>query len=237
MERAVLGIFAAFAALSLLALLASANSASPVNATTSVGTPVTLPVEPATLATVTGAPTNITLDINSTTLHWQGFYGNVTGSIALGYGSSKLKTWDLGPKSGQVYISTSANINFSQINSTDVLLNDVDSAFTFLSGADDSANLTGVEDSNSQINISNYVLAANSRPVIYSRDKSGSASWQQIVLAHTTPSGKDTFVFGGIIREGAQAFNGQAADFQIVVPTSGILNTTGESYYFYGEVR
>ncbi len=73
--------------------------------------------------------------------------------------------------------------------------------------------------------------------MIYSRDKAGAASWQQIILAHSTPSGKDSLVFAGILRDAAQSFNGQSADFQIVVPTSGILNTTGESYYFYGEVR
>lgn len=203
----------------------------------SVGNPVTLPVQASSVASVSGIPTNISLQINSTTLHWQGFYGNVTGSIALAYGNSTLRSWNISSVFGQVYACTSQNIDFSALNSTAVNLSDIDSAFTFLSGADDSAAITGVADSNSQINISYFTLYQSTRPVIFSRDKAGSPLWQQIILSQGASPQKGDLVFAGIIRDDQQSFNGQSADFQIVVPTSGILNSTGESYYFYGEIQ
>ncbi len=205
---------------------------------TSTGTPVTLPRGAATTVSIYGGnATNLNLQINSTTLHWQGFYGNITGALRLAAGTSTLKTWNVSSVSGQVYISTSPNINFAALASTSVNLSNVDSAFSFLSGSDDSAQNTGVENSNSAINISYYPLSINTRPVIYSRDSTLAANWQQIVLAQSLSYDKNSLVFTGIIRPAQLVFNGQAGDFQIVVPASGINGSTAETYYFYGELR
>ena len=101
-----------------LALLALAF-ALPVGASSvSAGTPVTLGTfSPGTASAWGGNITQVNLTINSTTLHWQGFYGSLTGSLKLASGNasnlSTLKTWPVSTISGQVYVSTSSNVDLN----------------------------------------------------------------------------------------------------------------------------
>ncbi|MDE1798211.1 MAG: hypothetical protein KGH63_02290, partial [Candidatus Micrarchaeota archaeon] len=160
----------------LLLLAASIAFGLPVGATNVVaGTPVTLGAGAAgTAAAWGGNVTQVNLTINSSTLHWQGFYGNVTASLTLGSGSSAVKTWTVSTLRGQIYASTSNSVDFTAVNSTAVTVANVDSAFSFLSGANDAAANTGSNDANPAFSVGAYNVSANSRPLITTYNASGS---------------------------------------------------------------
>lgn len=226
----ILAVFAVLASVSYAAL--------PVNATVTAGTPLTL-TSSATSGTVGawgGNVTPVNLVINSSTLHWQGFFGNITGSLGLGYGTSLLKKWTISTAAGQVYASQASVIDFTALNSTSVTLANMDSAFSFLSGATDSAANSGTNTNNTFFNISHYQVPNNTRPTLFTMNSSGALVWETVVLT-TNASDSTKYVFAGLISNNGVAADGTSADFQIMVPEDSLGNLAATTYYFYGEVR
>jgi len=221
-------------------VLAVAAFAAPVNITSiTAGTSRTLTNSGAagTVAAWGGNVTPVDVVINSSTMHWQGFYGNVTGSLGLGGGASLLKTWTLSTLRGQVYASTGSNIDFTVLNSTAVPLANLDSAFSFLSAAADSAANSGSNNANTQFNISNYNVAASSKPRIMTMNGTGDLAWETVVLNANSVGTTTAYVFTGLINNSGKAFDNTAANFQIMVPVNGAGGSPAVNYYFYGEVQ
>lgn len=218
-------------------------AALPVGSTTvSAGTPITLgTLSPVSASALGGNVTELNLSIASVTLHWQGFYGSITASLQLGTGSggenSTLKQWAVGNISGQMYASRSSTVDFTLLNSTPTTLSDLDSAFSFLQGANDAATNSGTDSANPAFNIGQYAVEANSFPLIRSRDDSGNEVWDEIVMRHATDGNPSDFVFVGILNNSGVAFNGEAAHFQLVVPEDSAGDATSTTYYFYGEIQ
>ena len=206
------------------------------------GTAVTLGTQtPGTASAWGGNITSLNLTINSTTLHWQGFYGIVTSSLRLASGNSSnvstLKLWNVSNINGQIYVSQSSNVNFSALNSTSASLANVDSAFSFLSGANDAASQTGADSSNPSFNVGQYAVAANSYPHITTFNSSGSAVWREVVMRHATTGTESDFVFVGLLNSSGVAYNGESAHFQVIVPENSAGDTSVTTYYFYGEIQ
>lgn len=208
--------------------------------TVQAGTPVTLGLQsPGTATAWGGNITSVNLSINSTTLHWQGFYGTLSASMAISAGSQNisLRSWNLSSLSGQVYISQASNINFSALNSTSASLSDVDAAHSFLSGANDAATKTGADSANPSFSIGQYEVRASSYPLITTKDNLGAQSWQEVVLRHSSTSSASDFVYVGILNQSGTAFNGEAAHFQVIVPENSVGNWLSTTYYVYAEVK
>jgi hypothetical protein len=222
------------------AFLCSTLSAIPIGANvTSAGTPVTLGSQPAGTASAWGGNiTEVNLTINSSTLHWQGFYGTITAGLRLaGPNNNSMKTWSVSTIKGQVYASTSNNVDFTQLSTVDGALTDLDTAFSFLSGEDDSAANTGTDDANSEFLVGQYVVSANSRPKITTHSNESSDVWEQVIAWHdTNTSDNESYVFVGILNNSGKAFNGADANYQIIVPEDSAGDTTPTTYYFYGEI-
>jgi hypothetical protein len=226
-------------ALSVLAFF-GAMYAIPVGAqNVNAGTPVTLGGQQAGTADAWGGNiTEVNLTLNSSTLHWQGFYGTVTAGLRLaGPNNNSMKTWSVSTIKGQVYASTSNNVDFTQLSTVDGALTDLDTAFSFLSGEDDSAANTGTDDANSEFLVGQYVVSANSRPKITTHSNESSDIWEQVIAWHdTNTSDNESYVFVGILNNSGKAFNGADANYQIIVPEDSAGDTTPTTYYFYGEI-
>ncbi|MEM3362565.1 MAG: hypothetical protein QXV83_04655 [Candidatus Anstonellaceae archaeon] len=225
-----------------LLIFLSLGFALPVGATVSAGTPVTLGNVPAgTAAAWGGNITRVNLTINSSTLHWQGFYGTITASLRLASGSGSdiktMKTWNVNTLSGQVYVSRSSNIDFTALNSTSVSLDDVDSVFSFLLNSNDAAVNTGTNNANPQFYIGQYLVSQNSRPLILTFDNSSQPIWKEVVLRHASTGQPEDFVFVGIINSSGVAYNGEPAHYQLIVPENAAGDNVVTTYYFYGEVQ
>ena len=224
----------------LLLLAAGLAFGLPVGASpVSAGTPVTLGSTAAgTAAAWGGNITQVNLTINSSTLHWQGFYGNVTASLTLGSGGNAVKTWTVSTLRGQIYASTSNSVDFTQVSSTSVTRANVDSAFSFLSGANDATVNTGASDTaNPAFSVGQYNITANSRPLITTFNNSASPAWQEVILAYGTPTVPSNLIFTGLLNGSGNAYNNASANFQIIVPSNQVGVSTPTTYYFYGEVQ
>ncbi len=202
------------------------------------GTPVTLGSASAGTAQAWGGNiTQVNFTINSTTLHWQAFYGTITAGIRLASSSGTVKSWTVSSVHGMVYVSQSSNVDFSSLNSTAVSLANVDSAFSFLSGADDSAANTGTNSANPQFNVSQYQVAINSRPLITTRNGAGVEAWKQVVLNDGNTSNQSRYVFAAFINASGTAYDNSSAQYQVIVPDNAAGDVTPTTYYFYGEIQ
>jgi len=206
------------------------------------GTPVSLGTQsPGTAGAWGGNITQVNLTINSSTLHWQGFYGSVAASLRLASGSegsvSTLKVWNVSNVSGQIYVSTSSNVDFTTINSSTATLANVDSAFTFLSGANDAAVNTGTNSASPAFNIGQYIVYANTRPFVTTLNSSGSPVWRQVIVRDANTTTATDFVFVGLLNSSGVAYNGAAAHFQVIVPENSAGDAAVTTYYFYGEIQ
>ncbi|MFH1306574.1 MAG: hypothetical protein ABIH83_02875 [Candidatus Micrarchaeota archaeon] len=210
-----------------------------INSTSiSAGTPVTLGDQTAgTVSAWGGNITRVNLTINSSTLHWQGFYGTISGTLTLAGGNSTLRLWNASNITGQIYVSRDSNVNFTGINATSANLSQVDSAFSFLGGASDSAPNTGTDSANSAFSIGQYRVYANTYPKILTRNSTGSSVWEQVVLRHSTDGDSEDFVFVGLVNSSGVAYNGDSAHFQLIVPEDAAGDASATTYYFYGELQ
>jgi hypothetical protein len=214
----------------------------PVGATVSAGSPVTLGTVAAGTASAWGGNiTQVNLTINSSTLHWQGFYGSITGSLILGSGAGDnlkaMKIWSVDNLRGQVYVSRSANVDFSAVNSTSVSLSDIDNAFSFLLNSNDAAVNTGTNNANPSFYVGQYIVPSNSRPLITTFNNASQPVWKEVVLKHANTGTPEDFVFVGIINASGIAYNGDLAHFQVIVPENAAGDTSVSTYYFYGEIQ
>ena len=226
----------------LLPLLAAGLLASaPVGATVSAGTPVTLGSgSVGSVEAWGGNITSVNLQINSTTLHWQAFYGNITAGLRLASNQSgttyTVKSWTVDSLRGVVYVSPGSNVDFASLSSTSPSLNDLDTAFPFLSGANDRANATGTNNTNAVMTVGAYTISAGSRPVIQTNNGSSQAAWNQVVLNYGNVNSSTYYVFAVPINASGRAYDNSSANYQVMVPanaTSGASTT----YYFYGEIQ
>ncbi len=202
------------------------------------GTPVTLGSASAGTAQAWGGNiTQVNFTINSSTLHWQAFYGTISAGLRLASSSGTVKSWTVSSVRGMVYVSQSSNVDFSSLNSTAVTLSNVDSAFSFLSGADDSAANTGTNAANPAFNVSQYLVSINTRPLITTRNGSGVEAWKQVVLNDGNTSNTSRYVFAGFINSSGTAYDNSSAQYQVIVPENAAGDTTPTTYYFYGEIQ
>lgn len=71
---------------------------------------------PQSHAAIAGNVTQIVVTGYSTTSAWQGYYGNVSGTIQLADGSDKVMyNWSLANPQGEIYASTSNSVSWSNI--------------------------------------------------------------------------------------------------------------------------
>ncbi|MFA5108580.1 MAG: hypothetical protein WC492_03565 [Candidatus Micrarchaeia archaeon] len=235
--------FVAFLVFAMFSLCVGFIYSLPVGGTSvTAGTPVTLGTISAGTASAWGGNiTQVNLTINSTTLHWQGFYGSTTASLRLAAGNdsnlSTLKVWNVSTLVGQIYVSRSSNVDFTKLNSTSAALTDVDNAFSFLNGANDAAASTGSDSSNPAFTVGQYQMYANRYPLITTLDNSSGHSWKQVITRHASTSSATDFVFVGILNNSGIAFNGDSANFQVIVPENSAGDDSATTYYFYGEVQ
>lgn len=226
-------------ALMALLFLGGLAFAAPVGASNvTAGTPVTLgSASTGTAQAWGGNITQVNFTINSTTLHWQAFYGSITAGLRLASSGGTVKSWTVSTLRGMVYVSQSSNVDFSALNSTSVSLANLDSAFSFLSGADDSAANTGTNSANPAFNISQYQVLVNSRPLITTRNGSGVEAWKQVVLNDGNTSNQSRYVFAAFINSSGSAYDNSSAQYQVIVPENAAGDTTPTTYYFYGEIQ
>jgi hypothetical protein len=225
----------------LAALAASAIRAIPEGATVVVGVKETRTAPPVNNVTADGGNiTEINISASTQTMAWQGFYGEVNGSIILADASGDLfYLWNITNISGEIYSSLDGAIVFASIFPENNC-----SRPNWLTGFDysDSSNNTFINNTNNQVQVGNVIINSSTACAVYTYVSSTaqSSTFHELILTddpnnRTNASiGGNTSVYATIINKDTTGYDGATHDYQLLVPVN---RTAGyNTYAFYAEL-
>jgi len=183
-----------------------------------------------------GFVTEMNLDGTSRTTRWQGYYGNVSGSIALKDSQAHTMfswAWDAS-KGGEVIATTNTSIppwtGFHSVDDSSTVTS-LNTIWSWAASATDSANATlNTTLENVIIADTTYTINATTAGAL----QPTASQWQCGAIATENPVGTDDFIFVGIINATTTSFDTTAKDYEMIVPTYD--NGATLTYYFYVEM-
>lgn len=224
------------AVLVLMAVVAVVPAgADPVNATTTIVSNISyLGTSAAGSSAANGGNiTQVDLNITSSTTKWQGYYGNITGELALGSSPGKtMFQWNLTSVAGEVFAARDGAMTHSNWTGLENRTgSQIDTDFGFTPGDSDSATKTFINTS-TPINISGITYGPNATSAVNTSVYGGAPTWETIALANSSNPAIANYVFAGVIINNGTAYDNTQKDFQMIVP---VENGT-QTYYFYVEL-
>jgi len=218
----------------------------PEGATTLIGSRETrtTPV-PSNVTADAGNVTNVNVTSNSQTQAWQGFFGDVNGSLVLEDASGDLfYSWNLSNTSGEIYASRDNAINFANIYPHNNC--STDNGLTNF-GVSDSVNNTYTAATNRAVTVGSIQINATTAcaTFTYVNDSPQSAFFHDLILtddvnpnATGQPNatiGGNTSVYVALIESNIAGFDSATHDYQLLVPVN---RTSGFNIYaFYAELN
>ncbi|MGV8141648.1 MAG: hypothetical protein ACP5NW_04375 [Candidatus Woesearchaeota archaeon] len=199
------------------------------------------PVTPASnFSAIAGNVTELNFQSNSVTNTWQGYFGNISGSINLGDANNNtLYDWTSASPNGEIYATRSAVApdwsliqcaSSAQVNQEDTDLNvnqsiDRDSVNrTFLN----TTLFTTFYVGNVTIDSSQNCYAVN----LHDSTGTPSSNFQEVILHDGSVA-----IYAAIISQDALGFDNRTHDFQMIVGEDGHNgDSSTTSYYFYVEL-
>jgi len=155
---------------------------------------------------------------------WAAYWGNVTGSILLGDNTNQLYTWTYNPTTGgEVCLSTASAFDFSAPTTATGAA--VDTAWSFTGADADSA--TSTFGGSCNLNFATATVSGTAR--IDHED----STYETCVVYDGAGTAETDYAFCSAIGT-ANAYNGVAANYEVMVPTT--TGTATEAYYFYVEL-
>ncbi|MGD9276666.1 MAG: hypothetical protein PVJ67_05820 [Candidatus Pacearchaeota archaeon] len=205
------------------------------------GTNATAPADaPDTNPAFAGNVTEITITGYTTTQSWQGYYGNVSGTIQLADASDNVMyNWSLADPEGEVYASTAGTIAWASIACYDVDTDSLGLEATYNIASDDvdGLNETFAVKNHDMFYTNSVQIVADSCDSVQLYDDTGASvdqHFEEVILTDTTNA-----VFASILEEASVAgFDDVDHDFEMLVLEDGHgtdLDTT--TYYFYVELE
>lgn len=186
-----------------------------------------------------GNVTEMNITGNSITRSWQGYYGNVTGSLLLADSSGNVMyNWSVASPRGQVYSSTTnGGITWSSLRCYDFVGDDVDALNTVYgmqARDDDNINNTFQYTNHREFYVGSIDIAAGTCPSTRVYGASGSQNANEFEEAITTDGGN--VVWTSLLNEDLNGFDSKTHDFEMLVPENGHgADTATTPYYFYVE--
>ncbi len=209
-------------------------------------------VDSPTLEAVAGNVTQLTVAGTTVTQTWQGYYGNVTGTITLDDASNNtMYDWSLASPEGEIYASqaavtwTSGNVKCYDLQLTDVgysahvTLSELETSLGLASDDIDGVDETFTEGTTyDSFYVGDYQIDATcpETQTYNGSETKDSSSFQEVLLYDNT---SNEIVYTAIIEETEPiGFNDQYWDFQMLVGEDGHNGDTGTTtYYFYVELE
>lgn len=231
----------------------------PFGASVAAGTPQRAPADTAGNATAfAGNITALTISGYSTTQTWQGYFGNVTGTIQLANAADNvLYNWTLASPSGEIYGSTNSSISWLNIqcfnfsanatgaagtagttNLAGVNLTVLESRFNINSDDVDGVNETFAFLDHDQFYTANLQFAANEcrSTRVYSNTGPVDQQFEEVLLYEPSTG---SVVFASLIEENTVlGFNSGSNDFEMLVLEDGHgTDVAAITYYFFVEIE
>ncbi|MGV8141650.1 MAG: hypothetical protein ACP5NW_04385 [Candidatus Woesearchaeota archaeon] len=196
----------------------------------------------ANISAVAGNVTELNFEANTSTGTWQGYFGNITGTIVLGNANNQsLYNWNLTSPAGQIYATRLATVpTWSSIqcaDSTDIATEDSDLGVN-QTRDQDSVNRTFL---NTTSFSPFYVGGVNIDPgaqtcyATHLNDETGapSSSFAEVLLHDT-----NALIYTALITAPTTGFDGLEHQFQMLVGEDGHDGDTSTTpYYFYLELH
>lgn len=186
-----------------------------------------------------GNVTEANLSAQQSTDQWAGVYGSADGSLVLGNGTNGALLYEWDASADYVFAS---NGSVEWTNVTDSNASNVDNYFG-LTGSDTAVNtFTAPGTTSISLNGNSYegdtALTYNSTDGDDDVQGATDGSWSTITLEdNSSATGEpDLPVFAGIVGEGEDAFNGEPADYQLLLPAEDGGNSATTQYNMYLEL-
>jgi hypothetical protein len=246
-QRSGIGIVLIILLLILLANIAlSANAPEGPTNLTIMNSSRRTPNAAETLEAKAGNVTQLNIYAKTQTNTWQGYYGNVSGNIVLEEaGGSTIYDWESTSPSGQLYATTSNNIDFSDGNIKCYNFSEFGAGYKNLNVYEDSLGLTNMsadginETFNTTTNYDSFYVSSTQItgpcPTTYLYNATNGSSqntYQELMLYDVS---ENEIIYTSIIRQGGiLGFDSQYWDFQMIIAENGHLgNDQTTTYYFY----
>jgi len=195
----------------------------------------------ANISAFAGNVTELNFVANTITQTWQGYFGNITGTIVLGNANNQsMYNWNLSSPSGQVYATRTSSVPAwaSVFCANQVNVTAEDTALGVNVSVDqDSVNKTFINTTafntfyvgNVNINSTQNCRAVN----LFNGTAAPSSNFQEVLLNDGT-----NMIYTALISQDANGFDNRTHDFQMLVGENGHnADTTATPYYFYLELH
>ena len=216
---------------------------------------------PGNHSAIAGNISEITLTAFSSTQSWQGYYGNVSGTIQLADSTDNVfYNWSESSPSGEVYSTVNGSVSWTYVECFNFTANGTftgDLAYagnTSQSGMDLSmleGNYTIISDDADGVNETFTLLGAGTHDEfftnsynfsvgecqntrVYSSGGAGVSNQFEEILMYD-PLGRNV-IFASILDENVLGFDAAAHDFEMLVLEDGHGNSATTTYYFYVEL-
>lgn len=201
------------------------------------------PDDAASIPAQAGNVTEINIFGFTTTQSWQGYFGNVTGTIQLADGSDNVMyNWTLASPEGEVYASTSNSIDWTNIACFDLAGNHsaLEALFGIASDDVDGVNETFSDTWDHDLFYTNNIeFSANQCAATSLFDSTGASvdnNFEEVLL--TDSSAATNVIFTSLLDENILGFDGRPHDFEMLVLEDGHgTDTATTPYYFYVELE
>ncbi len=192
-------------------------------------------VTPTAVDAQAGNVTELSISGISVTSSWQGFYGNITGSIILADASgNNFYDWNVSTPTGQVYASRNDSVTWDGIDCTDATGIEAEETFLGQNSSDpDSVTNTYTETNHPAFQVGTASIESCPTTQAYSSGGTQDNQFWQVLLSDTSANTVYTTIIEDTSPEG---FNDQPWHFQLLVGENG--NEPGTTpYYFYLELQ
>ncbi|MFO7710522.1 MAG: hypothetical protein R6V53_02040 [Candidatus Woesearchaeota archaeon] len=219
----------------VLTLFASCIYADPNGASISEGTGDNS--EPTVAATSTTADGGYYTELNATqdsqTDNWQIYYGTVKASFTLQDGAGATAyNWTTieNATSGNIYFANATTIDWASVSGGTSMPERTEQEDTALSlSGSDNVTSTFVTGTHPAINSDVFSVTADNTFTAVTKQSDETDAWNSMLLWDNN----DNKIYAGIIGQGTDAFNGAAANYQVMVPTS---DAGTRDYYVFVEI-
>ncbi len=195
--------------------------------------------EASSITTPGGSFTTMVLNGSFQTPRWKAYVGNVSGKLTLDDASgSTIYDWNLASVAGEVYVSRSSSINWTEIQclSNTTLLSE-QTTLNISSDNSDNINKTFNETVHKSFLVGTKNITSSSCRAIATyisseaQSSSEDANFQEILLEDND----NNVVYTTIIESSVSGFDDNAYDFQLIVPDNPDTDVEN-TYYFFAEI-
>lgn len=192
-----------------------------------------------------GNVTEITVTGFSTTQSWQGYFGNVSGTIQLADASDNVMyNWSLASPEGEIYATTDTSVAWENIACFNLSANhsNFETTFNIISDDADGINETFSDAGTHDMFYTNNVqFAAGDCASTSIYDSTGASvdnNFEEVLLTDNAAAGNQ-IIFAAILdEEDVSGFDNKYHDFEMLVLEDGHgTDTATTTYYFYVELE